>query len=188
MWPCNFSFRSEVALQGTAAHPAAGRPALRLRSRSEAVAARFPSASSRFGTKSRRALRPSGPSGPRGGRRAEAATGGGRRRQGAKTRLKPVHTPRALAPGNLRSSRTLAGPRRACGDPRASGNGARGIGLCPVAGRTDPNKLGSGPTPQSKGRETFLLSFFLFQGKIKERKSYALAIALSSKLGSFPVC
>lgn len=114
-WPCNSSFRSEVALQGTAAHPAAGRGPRRPRSRSEAMAAEpgyrpLPLAPApKVGERSdplRQPVRRVG----EGLRPRPGEAGGGRQLRPGRPR--PVHTPGALAPGNLQSSCSRWDPGR----------------------------------------------------------------------------
>ncbi|XP_047717828.1 translation initiation factor IF-2-like [Prionailurus viverrinus] len=140
-WPCHSSFRSEVALQGAAAHPAGGRRARRPRSRSDAAAAE---------PGSRRSLSPLHPKSesaqPPLGRPVRRAGEGLRPRPGKtggggepRPRPGPVHTPGAVAPGNLRSSRSRWDPGGADARwPRVPGLGHGGrwqalLNLHPIA-------------------------------------------------------
>lgn len=127
--------------------------------------ARLPPASSGPGTKSRRALRPSGPTGPQGGRRPEATTGGGWRRQGVKTRP---------AEAGAHSGRSYSGePAKFVFAVGPGPGGREGAGTSeppgPARGGSDSAQLGGGQPPTRQGvaqlfhlRVGRRLPFFLF--------------------------
>lgn len=184
--PCNSSFRGEVALQGTAARPAARRvPAARPRPRSRGDAG-FP----------RAWARKSGSARTRwthwwaGGRRPEAAAEEGRWEQGQRPGPGGAHCRAGWLRRGVSEVGVRGGTRGAA--PRGSRAGARGSGTA-RAGKARPTRAEGAPNSCNlcSGHLTSLLfsllSFSLNEKIKKGSKPHAPRIGCSPKPEVFPI-